>query len=167
MPRFLSSMRRLSLESLNLPAALTNALHELDWSLGLRHHAMLLSPVWMSEPYLLFVHHVLSRAEGFAADYNAALADYRRRNKIRSPGRPMPDLQCTADGCETPFWLDSPAAGTRSRGSVVRTSDGYVLRAPAATSSPSPPPPTVGRPRPRSSSGSAATTCASRRVRSP
>jgi hypothetical protein len=92
---------------------------------------MLLSPLWLSEPYLLFVHHVLSRAEAFAADYNTALADYRRRNKIRSPGRPMPDLQCSPDGCETPFWLDSLADGTRSRGSVLRTPNGYALQAPS------------------------------------
>jgi hypothetical protein len=132
-PRFLDSMRRLSLESLNLPGALTNALHELDWSLGLRHSAMLLSPVWMSEPYLVFAHHALARAEAFAANYNAALADYRRRNKIRSPGRPMPDLQCSPDRCETPFWLDSLAAGTRSRGSVMRSADGYRLQAPGSS----------------------------------
>jgi hypothetical protein len=92
----------------------------------------LLSRLWLSEPYLVFVHHVLSRADAFAADYNAALADYRLRTRIRSPGRPMPDMQCTAGRCEVPFWLDRLGDGTRSRGSVVRTGDGYHLEAPGA-----------------------------------
>ena len=72
---FLASLRRLSIEQPHLPEALTNAMHELDWSLGLRHHALLAGPVWMSEPFLLFVHHLISRAGAFAAQYNAALAE--------------------------------------------------------------------------------------------
>ena len=82
---------------MSLSSALTNALHELDWNLGLRHGAMLVSPLCSAEPYLAFVHHVLARADEFAADYNAALEDYRRRHKIRTPGRPMPNLRCDAD----------------------------------------------------------------------
>src|SRR5688500_9845873 len=79
---FLSSMRRLSLESTNLSAALTNATHELDWSLGLRHHAMVMAPVLASDPFLVFAHHILARARPFASAYNEALAEYRRDNKI-------------------------------------------------------------------------------------
>jgi exopolyphosphatase/guanosine-5'-triphosphate,3'-diphosphate pyrophosphatase len=37
-------------------AALTNATHELDWKLGLRHHVLLASPIWSSEPFLVFAH---------------------------------------------------------------------------------------------------------------
>jgi hypothetical protein len=58
---FLLSLRRLSIETPNLASALTNATHEISWSLGLRHHALLCSPMWTSEPYLAFVHHILSR----------------------------------------------------------------------------------------------------------
>ncbi|HZL34969.1 MAG TPA: hypothetical protein VFC78_06650 [Tepidisphaeraceae bacterium] len=129
-PQFLQSMSRLALEAQPLPAALTNAVHELDWSLGLRHDAMLVSPLCWSEPYLLFVHHVLSRADAFAADYNAALEEYRRENKVRAPGRPMPNLQCSADGCEVPFWLDDIAAGKRSRATVLREQGHFVLQLP-------------------------------------
>jgi hypothetical protein len=127
---FFDDLRRLSLESPPLPAALANAFHALDWKLGLRHEVLLASPIWLSPPFLVFAHHVLARSDHFAADYNAALADYRQENKIRSPGRPMPDLQCTADGCESPFWLDSLADGTRQRATVARTSAGkFTLRA--------------------------------------
>ena len=131
LPEFLDSLRRLSPESPALPAALTNAMHALDWSLGLRQHAMLFSPLCTSEPYLLFAWHVLSRAGDFANDYNAALSEYRREHKVRTPGRPMPDLKVSADECEVPFWLDSLAAGTRTRAAVLRRGDRWVLRAPA------------------------------------
>jgi hypothetical protein len=128
--QFLASLRRQSLEPVNLPMALTAALHELDWGLGLRYGAMLVSPLCQSEPYLLFVHHLLARAYAFAADYNAALAEYRRENQIRTPGRPMPDLQCAPDGCEVPFWLDDLSTGRRTRATVVRRGDGFLLRGP-------------------------------------
>ena len=131
-PDFLQSLRRLSLESPKLPAALTNSLHELDWSLGLRHHALTMSPVFGSAPYLLFAHHVLAHTDRFAADYNAALDEYRRRrrNRIRTPGRPMPDLKVTPDWCEVPFWLDALSTGNRERATVIRTNGVWTLRAP-------------------------------------
>jgi hypothetical protein len=131
-PTLLDSMRRLSIESPALPAALTNAMHALDWSLGLRHDAMLFSPLCASEPYLLFAWHVLSRAGEFSNDYNAALEEYRREHKVRTPGRPMPNLKVTADECEVPFWLDSLEAGTRARATVRRRGDRWVLAVPGS-----------------------------------
>ncbi len=124
---FLASMKQQAMHDRNLPAALTDILHELDWKLGLRHHAMLASPIWTCDPYLVFVHHVLARIDTFSADYNAALHAYRVENKIRSVGRPMPDLTCTVDGCEAPFWLDSLGDGTRRRAAVSRTESGRFL----------------------------------------
>ncbi len=124
-PAFLASLRRVALESVNLSAALTGALHELDLQLGLGHDAMLVSPICGSEPYLAFVYHVLARACDFAADYNAALDEYRRRNKIRTPGRPMPNLRCDSDICEVPFWLDDLTTGSRARANVTRAAGGH------------------------------------------
>lgn len=125
---FLASMRRLALESPPLPDSLANAAHELDWKLGLRHHLLLVSPLLASEPYLVFVHHILARASAFSADYNAALAAFRVENKIRSPGRPMPNMTCHPDGCEVPFWLDDLESQTRSRAAVVCDGDAFALR---------------------------------------
>lgn len=124
---FFAFLRPLALEAAHLAPAMTNALHQLDWQLGLRHHVLLLSPVCDSEPYLLFVHHVLSRAGAFAADYNGALGDYRRQQGIRSEGRPMPDLAVTADRCEVPFWLDDLESGERQRAMVRMHADGWTL----------------------------------------
>ena len=127
---FLASLRRLAIEQPTLPAALTNALHELDWSLGLRHHALLASPLWESEPYLVFVHHVIARAGRFAVDYNAALAAYRAEQGVRSATRPMPDLHAREGSVELPFWLDDLSRGGRLRPSAVERDNGYVLSAP-------------------------------------
>lgn len=125
--QFVSSLRRLALEQPKLPAALTNACHELDWQLGLRHHALLESPMLLSEPYLVFAHHIAARAGAFAASYNRTLAAYRRKEKIRSVMRPMPDLAAFEDSVELPFWLDDLTTGARMRPSVFVGDSGYVL----------------------------------------
>ncbi|MEO6435871.1 MAG: hypothetical protein ABIP55_08930, partial [Tepidisphaeraceae bacterium] len=128
-PDFLVSLRRLSLEQPKLPPALTNAMHELDWSLGLRHHALLAGPIWTSEPFLVFAHHLIARAGEFAQQYNAALADYRREKKVRTPTRPMPDLAAFDDSAELPFWLDALSTGQRTRPTAF-VRGGYVLTTP-------------------------------------
>jgi hypothetical protein len=125
----LAQLRRLALEQPPLAASLTNAIHQLDWKLGLRHHALLMSPVWACEPYLVFAHHLLANAERFARQYNAALADYRREQGIHSPGRPMPDLQVGNDEVESPFWLDD--LSNESRGRLMLRRDGARWAIPA------------------------------------
>jgi hypothetical protein len=102
-------------------------LHELDWSLGLRHHALVVSPMFLAEPYLLFAHHVISRAGNIAADYNASLADYRREQGIKTPGRPMPDLKSSDTQIESPFWLDNLTTGQRTRATLTKAAGGYTL----------------------------------------
>ncbi len=128
-PAVLASLRRQFLDGTGLSAALTAAQHELDWDLGLRHRVLLASTLMGSGPYLTFVHHVLSRADRFAADYNAALAEYRVEAGISSPTRPMPDLRSTGSTVEVPFWFDNLATGTRGRAQVVRADGGWALSA--------------------------------------
>ncbi len=129
LPTVLASLRRQSLDPVSLSAALTNAQHELDWDLGLRHRVLLASPLMASGPYLAFVHHVLARADRFAADYNAALAAYRTEAGISSATRPMPDLRTAPDAVEVPFWFDDLTAAARGRAQVVRHGHGWVLAA--------------------------------------
>jgi hypothetical protein len=126
---FFASLRRVSLLATTLPAALSDALHRLDWELGLRYDLMLFSPICLSEPYLLFAHHVLARAGEFASQYNAALEQFRHRNRIKNLGRPMPNLNVAEEACEVPFWLDSLATGERSRASVRRINAKWVIEA--------------------------------------
>lgn len=131
-PRVLDAMKRLTLESSCLTWVLVNAVHQLEWELGLRHHALLVSPIWISPPYFAFVHHLLARADQFASIYNTTLADYRREQGIKDAGRPWPDLKREDAGdeesCEAPFWLDDLAGGQRRRAKVVRSRDGWALR---------------------------------------
>jgi hypothetical protein len=129
-PEFLASIRRKSLGASNLPQVLTDCFHELDWELGLRYDAMIVSPICFSEPYLLLVHHMLARAGEFGGDYNKSLEQYRQLNRISTPGRPMPNLKLDSQVCEVPFWLDSVVTETRSRASVIRSGDQWSLKSP-------------------------------------
>jgi hypothetical protein len=123
----LTSLRQSAMESIGLSAAITNAQHELDWQLGLRHRAMLVSPMLASQTYLIFVHHVLSRAVEFASDYNQSLAEYRTEAGISSNMRPMPDLHVTDDTVEVPFWLDYLETGIRKRAEVRKSGGLWCL----------------------------------------
>ncbi|HEX8521063.1 MAG TPA: hypothetical protein VF669_02320 [Tepidisphaeraceae bacterium] len=127
---FLLSMRRLAIEAPDLANALTNATHELNWSMGMRHHALLCSPMFSSEPYLAFVHHILSRCLSFAAHYNDALGEYRVEQKIKNASRPMPDLHVTPTSIEVPFWLDDLTDGRRERAQVWRDGERLYFVAP-------------------------------------
>ncbi len=124
----LTSLERLSVEGVPFAAALTTAQHELDLEIGLTHEAVLVGKLLSGEPYGAFVHHVLSGAQRFAADYNAALAAYRLRAGITSATRPMPDLLVLPESIESPFWLDDLSRFTRNRAYVFRDADTWMLR---------------------------------------
>jgi hypothetical protein len=87
----------------------------------------LVSPILFSEPYLAFAHHIFSRPDRFAADYNAALADYRGETGMTSTTRPMPDLHVSPERIESPFWLDDLTRRSRTRAQVRRGPDGWSL----------------------------------------
>ena len=123
----LDDLQRQSSQQPALPVALTDATHRLDEKLGLQHRAMVASPLWHGEPYLVLAHHLLCRAPAFAAAYNRALHEYRAFAHIRTDGRPMPDLVVSDDTCEAPFWLDDLSAESRSRCRVKRRGDRWNL----------------------------------------
>jgi hypothetical protein len=102
----------------SLSAALTASMYRMDWSLGLRHQSIVTSRLWNNEPYLSFVHHLLSNGDSFAFIYNSALGEYRQAHGIDNPGRPMPDLQISENSCEVPFWLDDLGNNIRHRATV-------------------------------------------------
>jgi len=124
---FLDDLGQQSLRTPALSAALTAAMYRLDWSLGLRHQSIVTSRLWMNQPYLAFVHHLLANADSFAHVYNQTLAEFRDAHGIDNPGRPMPDLHVSPDQCEAPFWLDDLAAQTRIRACVHRQADQWRL----------------------------------------
>lgn len=125
---FFDCMRKQAMERVALAPAIADSLHLLDWQLGMRHQTLIASPLWGGVPFLLYAHHLLARAGRLAADYNGALEDFRVEQRVRGPGRPMPDLEISADRCEAPFWLDDLATGERARLGVVRERGQWTLR---------------------------------------
>jgi hypothetical protein len=115
LPDFVSNLIKHSNDAVNLPQALAEAMRELDRNLGLSYELTMSQPIWASEPFLAFVSHLLNHAEEFARCYNQALAVYRQHERIKSSGRPMPDLATDADKIELPFWLDDLSNGGRER----------------------------------------------------
>lgn len=66
--------------------------------------------------------HLLIDAGGFAACYNAALAQYRIEQGVRSPDRPLPDLGRRGERVEAAFWVYQPGR-PRLRLWVARTGE--------------------------------------------
>jgi hypothetical protein len=109
-------------------ALLTRLMAELDQTLGVEYSTLMASELWQSQAYLALAHHIASRAAAFAADYNAALADYRQRTGTRSAMRPMPDLFVSDEAVELPLWLDDLSTGLRTRPSVFAGGDRWILQ---------------------------------------
>jgi hypothetical protein len=59
-----------------------------------------------------FVRHVVADLPRFHVIYNESVANYRRRNHVRSKNHPVPDLARKDDLLEAPFWR-IPAGQTR------------------------------------------------------
>jgi hypothetical protein len=57
-----------------------------------------------SEAFALFAVHLLGELPRFRVAHNEAVQAYRRREHIRSPSHPMPDLSADGDWLEAPFW---------------------------------------------------------------
>ena len=71
---------------------------------------------------------ILADADRFAASYNQALADYRRKLGVRSSQHPIPDLHRSGDRQELPLWAYRPG-GTRHRLYVTKRGDRITLYA--------------------------------------
>jgi hypothetical protein len=126
-PPMIARFLELLPSDVDLASAVMKASRALDAELGLNHDSTLASPLWQSRPFLVFAHHLIARAGVFAAAYNAALADYRREKKVRTPTRPMPDLASFEASVELPLWLDELSTGNRIRPSVFAAEGGYLI----------------------------------------
>jgi hypothetical protein len=127
LPDFLASLTMTSQTQPNLCAAVVHAIQQLDHQLDLSYELCMTEPIWSSDPYFAFVLHLLTNAEKFAHSYNQALATYRAQERIKSPGRPMPDLAINSEQIELPFWLDDLTTGRRQRLAIMRTPAGLRL----------------------------------------
>lgn len=94
-----------------------------------------LSRMCTTRAFQRFVRHIVSDLPRFHAIYNESVADYRKRNHVRSRNHPVPDLARSGNVLEAPFWRLRPGELRRSRFMVKsgETPDTSDLRSRALT----------------------------------
>jgi hypothetical protein len=93
--------------------ALARRRQEQRW--GCRNRELPVSRLCQTEGFYWFACRVLAQLGPFREQYNRALAEYRRRNKIRSHNHPVPPLERDGDWLEAPFWIWSDRDPRRRR----------------------------------------------------
>jgi hypothetical protein len=71
---------------------------------GVNNWELPLSRLCATASFAHFVGLIVRRAAEFVQVHNAALADFRRRHRVRSQAHPAPDLQLREGTLELPFW---------------------------------------------------------------
>ncbi|MBX9580746.1 MAG: hypothetical protein K2X87_10600 [Gemmataceae bacterium] len=107
-----------------------------EWFTGLRTHRenawgcdnleLPVSRLSQTETFARFAGHILADLPRFRGEYNAAIREYRRTNRVRSKNHPAPELA----GGEAPFW-ERTAGGRRKPATAA--SDPRRLRPRALT----------------------------------
>jgi hypothetical protein len=95
-------------ESHRLGLAIAQARHMVEARFGLETLEVPVSELVKLPTVMVFMGWLLAHAAQLHAAYNGALADHRRRHRIRGRARPMPDLAVRfEDGAGEP-WLELP-----------------------------------------------------------
>lgn len=128
LPEFLRIFSSQSAHQSHAAIVLANSMQELDRQFSLSYSIAMSQPIWQSDSYYAFLSHLFHHAEQFAECYNAALAQYRRVEHIKTPGRPMPDLSYNDHQFEMPFWLDNLQTGQRQRLALTKHAPGLRLQ---------------------------------------
>jgi hypothetical protein len=89
----------------NLGQCLAQGRHRLEGQWGLQTLELPQSQLCQLPAFYRFVAHLLAAAPRLRDVYNAAVAEYRRANHIRSASHPVPDLAAEGDWIETPLWI--------------------------------------------------------------
>jgi hypothetical protein len=125
-------------EFAKLSKSLSSARQKLEQSLGLAISDYPIHSFGTNPPFLQFSELLFTRAADFHALHNAALAEFRYVNHVRSVSHPVPDLVRQDDWVEVPFWvwtfrdLHRRRLFARSTGSSWELSDhhGFQFRCP-------------------------------------
>lgn len=89
-----------------LPGGIERGQRAVEQALGLSSCAPLrISALSATPEFRAFVVHLAQNARALASAYGAALANYRRRRRVRAVGRPVPPLLIEGDRIELPLWL--------------------------------------------------------------
>jgi hypothetical protein len=125
LPELLMALRGAAQER-SWPAQWARGLGAMDERFDIRLRAVLASELNLG----CFHAELIGQARRFAGSYNAALADYRAEQNIRTPGQPVPDLILEDERVELPMWgLYSGRKGRRERLFVVQRGERMTLRA--------------------------------------
>jgi hypothetical protein len=128
LPAYWRQVRRLIREQPTMGACLAAARRDLERRWGCHNLEVPVSAVCCTETFAYFACHLVAELPRFHATYNEVLAAYRSAQRIRSPGRPVPDLGSDGDWLEAPFWGSHPGQPKRGRLFARRTSGGIELR---------------------------------------
>jgi len=109
--------------SANLGQCLVAGRRGVERELGLKTRETQLSLVADDSCFVEFADRLLMRHREFHEIHNAALAEYRAVNHVRSPSRPIANLARDGEWYEAPFWLWSFSDSER-RKVFVRRVDG-------------------------------------------
>jgi hypothetical protein len=118
----------------HLGLVLAGARHRLEQELGFVTAELPLSTVASDGHFLVFVQRLAERHREFHAAHNAALAEYRLANHVRSHTHPVPELARDGEWFELPLWLwtnENPrrrAAFVRQRGQTWELADRLGLQ---------------------------------------
>jgi len=96
-----------------LGASMAQARHLTEIAWGRRNLELPQSWLCQTPTFRWFVCSLLDDLPRFVAVHNEALADYRRRHKLRNHAHPAPDLASDADWIEAPLWIWSTDAPQR------------------------------------------------------
>jgi hypothetical protein len=110
-----------------LGAGLAQARHQAEIGWGRRNAELPQSLLCQTAAFRWFVCTLLVDLPRFAAAYNDALDEYRRRHRLRNHAQPIPNLSRDGDWLEAPFWLWSAADPQRRPVFARRTSNGVLI----------------------------------------
>ena len=95
--------------------AFVAARHQLEVEWGVNNWELPLRRLCVTPSFARFLGLVVERPAEFQQHHNAALAEFRRRHRLRSRVHPAPDLIERAGTWEVPFWSWQTGEGIRHR----------------------------------------------------
>jgi hypothetical protein len=111
----------------NVGTAISQARHATEVAWGAGNLELAQSMLCQTAAFRRFACAMLADLPRFVADYNGALADYRRAHGPRNHAHPVPNLANDGPWLEAPFWIWTTADPQRRPAFVRREAGGLLL----------------------------------------
>jgi len=112
--RFMEGVGDCMTQAVDIAHLMTLLRRRYEEKIGLANLEIPASVMCETRAWAVFVQAIAVDARRFAEVHNAAVAEYRRVNGVRSTSHPVPDLAVEGDRVELPFWVWTPG-GERER----------------------------------------------------